>query len=67
MEQDPVIGEHDRQPGYLTAMRAIHQRAADDLKAQRGDIKPARTLYAYYDSSIVLMKAKVLQWMKRPA
>ena len=56
--------EHERKDDYLAAMRELHRQVAEDIAAKRGFIKPAVVKWAYYDSKIVLMKARVLQWIK---
>ena len=63
--------EHARQDGHLAAMRQIQQAAQDDLKTGKGEIKPARTIYAYYDSKLhsvsrwITEAAGVLPFRKR--
>lgn len=37
-------------------MKELHQRVADDIEAKRGDIRPARTLYAYYEAKKLLLR-----------
>lgn len=59
-----MIGEHDRKPDYLAAMKALHRKVADDLDAKRGDIKRARTIYAYYNSAKLLIVSP-LRLLKR--
>lgn len=56
--------DHERREGYLDAYRELQRRVAADLSAKRGDIKPAKVLYAYYDSTIVLMKGRLLRWIR---
>ena len=63
--------EHYRVDGHLAAWKAINVSAAEDLKAQRGFIRPARTLFAYYDSKLHTLSERaadalqVLRWKKR--
>lgn len=57
--------EHERKDGYLSAMKTLHARVAADIQAKRGDIRPARTIYAYYDSAkIRIMRTAITLWRK---
>lgn len=59
-----MIGEHERQAGYLSAYRELQRRVAADLESKRGHIRPARTLWAYYDSAKVQIKRAAVRLMR---
>jgi hypothetical protein len=56
--------------GYVAAMRALHRSVAEDIRAQRGFITRAKTLYAYRSSWVQLVNPKlqaVLRFTRRRA
>lgn len=59
--------EHERQPGYLSAMKELHRRVAEDIREKRGEIKKPRTLFAYYDSKIVQIVKTVFRLARKEA
>jgi len=56
-----VIGEHDRKDGWRDAFVELNKCVQADLDAKRGEIKPARVRYAYYDSKIVQLVKRALR------